>query len=107
MNFGISEKSINMIIETLKKWVEIEKAVVFGSRAMGNYKNGSDIDLAIYGSEVREEIINDVRVQLNEELPLPYYFDIIHYESLVHEGLKEHIDTFGKLFYERKPKEIW
>lgn len=101
MNFGIPETSINMIIATLKKWVEIDKTIIFGSRAMGNHKNGSDIDLAIYGSEVTEEIINDVRVELNEELPLPYYFDIVHYEYLTHDELKEHIDTCGKLFYER------
>ncbi|MBZ4645255.1 MAG: polymerase subunit beta, partial [Clostridia bacterium] len=37
---------------------------------------------------------------LNEELPLPYYFDVVHYESLKHDSLKAHIDTYGRAFYE-------
>jgi len=101
MNFGIPDKSFHMILEVLKEYEEVEKALIFGSRAMGNYKNGSDIDLAICGSQVTEDIVNKIRVKLNEELPIPYYFDIIHYEALQYKELKEHIDTFGKVFYVR------
>lgn len=101
MNTGIPEKSMDMIISALRRWEQIEKASIFGSRAMGNYKNGSDIDLAIYGSKVTAEIVNDLSVLLNEELPLPYYFDIVHYDSLRHEPLKAHIDMFGKEFYKQ------
>ena len=101
MNYGISQKSFNMIMETLKLYKEIEKVVIFGSRAMGNYKNGSDIDLAVFGKEVTDEIINRLSIRLNEELPIPYYFDILHYETLSNEELKEHIETLGKIFYKR------
>jgi len=48
MSFGISNKSMSIIINILRQKKEIEKASIFGSRSMGNYKNGSDIDLAIY-----------------------------------------------------------
>lgn len=98
MNFGISENSMNLILGALARWGEIEKAFIFGSRAMGNYKNGSDVDLVIYGSRVIPEIVNRLSVLLNEELPLPYYFDVVHYESLTHESLKAHINEFGKNF---------
>jgi len=99
MNFGISNKSISIIINILRQKKEIKKASIFGSRSMGNYKNGSDIDLAIYGTYITPEILNNISIELNEKSPLPYYFDIVHYESLKHEGLKEHIDLFGEILY--------
>lgn len=101
MSFGISAKSMEMIINALAEKKEIKKASIFGSRSMGNYKNGSDIDIAIYGTDITVEVLNEITVELNEKLPLPYYFDVVHYESLKHSGLKEHIDKFGKIFYKR------
>jgi len=101
MKFGIPEKSMTMIINTIKKFKEINKASIFGSRAMGNHKNGSDIDIVIHGCNVTETILNKLSILLNEELPLPYYFDIVHYESLNSEDLKRHIDIFSKAFYSR------
>jgi len=101
MSFGISQKSMEMILGALVQTEEIEKASIFGSRSIGNYKNGSDVDIAIYGISITPEILNKVNIQLNEKLPLPYYFDVIHYEALKHEGLKEHIDKFGKNFYNK------
>ena len=101
MIFGIPKKSMDLIISALRRWESIEKASIFGSRAMGNYKNGSDIDLVIYGFRVTANIVNDLSVFLNEELPLPYYFDIVHYESLMQESLKMQIDAFGKTFYNK------
>jgi len=99
MSFGIPQKSMEKILDALAQIKEIEKASIFGSRSMGNYKNGSDVDIAIYGIRITPEILNKISIQLNEKLPLPYYFDVVHYESLKHEGLKEHIDKFGKNFY--------
>jgi len=99
MSFGIPEKSLDMIKKAVARWPEIDKAVVFGSRAMGNYKKGSDVDLAIYGEKVTEEIVNKLSVLLNQELPLPYHFDIVHYESLSNQQLKEHIETQGRVVF--------
>ncbi|MEW5845474.1 MAG: nucleotidyltransferase domain-containing protein [Bacteroidota bacterium] len=50
--FGISEKSYLLIIDVLKSYPEVEAAIIFGSRAKGNYKNGSDIDLALIGESL-------------------------------------------------------
>lgn len=102
MSFGISEKSFNLIISALSKWSEIDSAAIFGSRAMGNYKRGSDIDLVIYGNDITPEIVDSLSIMLNEKLPIPYYFDIVHYESLKNDSLKTHIDTYGKRFYMKK-----
>jgi len=101
MRFGIPENSLNIIISTLQDFDSIRKASIFGSRALGNYKNGSDVDIAIYGDDITSEIVNRLSILLNEDLPLPYYFDIVHYEGLDNNGLKEHINSFSVSFYEK------
>lgn len=101
MSFGIPEKSMRMIITVLKQKKEVERASIFGSRSMGNYKKGSDIDIALHGRYITPEIVNEIEVELNEKLPLPYYFDIVHYESIDHGGFKQHIDEYGTTFYNR------
>jgi predicted nucleotidyltransferase len=106
MNFGITPKSMNMIINVLMNKKEVQKAAIFGSRSIGNYKNGSDIDIAIYGANITADLVNEISVELNEKLPLPYYFDIVHYDSLKHDGLKDHIDKYGKSFYDKLTKSI-
>jgi len=90
---------MDMIINLLMNKKDVQKAAIFGSRSIGNYKNGSDIDIAIYGANITADLVNEISVELNEKLPLPYYFDIVHYDSLKHDGLKEHIDKYGKTFY--------
>ena len=98
---GVKEQSHKLIIDTLKKYPEIEKAVVFGSRAMGNHKNGSDIDLAIYGN-ILESVKIRISSELNEEKPLPYHFDVVAYDNTDNKELKDHIDKFGKAIYTKE-----
>ncbi|MBM7571850.1 nucleotidyltransferase family protein [Aquibacillus albus] len=85
------------------KFSEIESGIIFGSRAMGNYKRGSDIDIAITGKGITSKTLYMLSDLLNEEYPLPYFFDIIHYESISNENLKDHIDKEGKIIYEANP----
>ena len=99
--FGITEKSYGLIQETFLKYPDIEEVLVFGSRAMGNYKTGSDIDLAIKGKNASNKIAWDVSGYLNEVLPIPYYIDVVYYEGLTNQEFKEHIDRHGKLCYSR------
>ncbi len=106
MNFGLSEKSYNLILETLQKFPEIEKTIIFGSRAMGNYKKGSDVDLAIKGKNVNFDTVLKLHSILEQDLPLPYFFDIVDYKELENENLKEHIEKFGIVLFERKEKSI-
>ncbi|MCW2279140.1 nucleotidyltransferase domain-containing protein [Heliophilum fasciatum] len=101
MKFGITSKSMELLITALKRQTAIEGAAIFGSRSIGNYKNGSDIDIALYGEQITEQIVRDFYTELNERLPLPYFFDVVHYDRLEHDGLKEHIDRFGTQFYAR------
>ena len=100
--FGLLDRDLKYIIKALEQHDEIEKAVIFGSRAMGNYKKGSDVDIAIVGENVSSSIIYKLEDCLNEVYPLPYFFDIIQYNKLTNENLIKHIDTQGKIIYTKK-----
>jgi len=97
--FGILPKSYQLLLKTLSEFDEIERAAIYGSRAMGNYKAGSDIDLVVYGNRITVDVIFKLKTRLENELPIPYFFDVTHYESTLSHELKNHIDEFGKIIY--------
>jgi len=98
--FGLRPEDINYIQSIIGKFSEVEKAVIFGSRAKGNYKKGSDVDIALYGNDL-DQISSKIHDLLEEETLMPYFFDIIDYASLSNAALKEHIDRVGKVIFER------
>jgi uncharacterized protein len=98
--FGLSEKTTNIIIEFFKKIPELKEVKIYGSRAKGNYKKGSDIDFAIFG-DIDYRLTSKIAAEL-DELPTPYKFDVTDYNSLKHLPLKDHIDRVGKTFYKRE-----
>lgn len=99
--FGLLHTDIEYIKDTISKFWTIEKAIVFGSRAMGNYKKGSDIDIAIFGKNISTEDFFKLNDVLNEVSPLPYFFDILQYENILNDNLKKHIDEEGKIVFEK------
>lgn len=101
MKYGIPENSMEMILQAIKRKPEIEKAAIFSSRAMGNHKNGSDVDIVLFGSSVTRKKVNDLNIELNEELPLPYYFDVICFDLPINQELKDSIIISCKIFYEK------
>ncbi|UOQ84698.1 nucleotidyltransferase domain-containing protein [Gracilibacillus salinarum] len=98
--FGLIEKDLRYINDALEKFEEIEYGIIFGSRAMGNYKKGSDIDIAIKGKNITSDTLFKLSDLLNEVYPLPYYFDLLHYESIANKKLIQHINKEGKVIYE-------
>ena len=96
---GLSTEDEIKIVSMLSHFSEISQALVFGSRAIGNYKQGSDVDIALKG-QLKENTMPRLRGLL-EELPLPYFFDLLDYDATENPALKEHIDQYGKIFYER------
>jgi len=101
-NFGIYQKSFNLIFNSFKQFADIEKASIFGSRAMGNYKKGSDIDIAIFGKKLNYNTVLKLSGILNDDLPIPYFIDVIHFENLKNEELKTHILKEGKTIYTKQ-----
>lgn len=99
--FGISNHTYQLMRQSFHALPQIEKVILFGSRAKGNYKNGSDIDLAIIGTKCTPDVAIKLHITLNEELPIPYMVDVIDYTSLQQAELKEHIDRVGIEFYTR------
>jgi len=107
MSYGLQQRDINSIIKASEELPEIEEVVLFGSRAIGNFKKASDIDLAIKGIAVNDITVKRLSARLNEELPLPYFFDVVHYESIGNPDFVGHIDRIGKVIYRKKfqPKQ--
>lgn len=99
---GISEKSLEILCGALRAYPAVEEVLVFGSRAKGNPKNGSDIDLALKGSGVTPALALEISAVLNERLPLPYFFDVLAYDHIENPDLKDHIDRIGKLLYRKQ-----
>lgn len=99
--YGLLDRDLKYILEELCKHNEIEKVILFGSRAIGNFKKASDIDLAVLGVNVTRKTISSLNDSLNNEYPIPYFFDIISYNDINNEQLKKHIDELGKLIYNR------
>lgn len=100
--FGLMDSDLKYIFKGLDQFPEIRSVTLFGSRALGNYKKGSDVDLAILGESVTHKTIIGLNEYLNEIYPLPYFFDLIHYASISNENLKKHIDQYGKILYDQQ-----
>lgn len=99
-NFGLSDASIKKLLSVFEKKTSIQKAIIYGSRAIGNFREGSDIDMTLFGESLVEK---DLFVLLDEidDLLLPYTLDLSIYHLLKNEDLKDHINRVGKIFYER------
>jgi len=100
--FGLLPRDIDYLISGFQTFNEIEKAMIFGSRAMGNYKNASDIDIAIFGKNIGLQTVSRLYNLLNEELSIPYFIDVVHFETIKNKELKEHILNKGKIIYQKK-----
>ncbi len=97
-NFGLPQRTINELLAYFSSRPEIEKVMIYGSRARGDFHNGSDIDFAIWADE--HETFFRISAEL-DDLPTPYKFDVTDYKTLTHEGMKNSIDKDGILFYEK------
>jgi uncharacterized protein len=94
--FGISERSFSLLREAFQRYPEVEEVLIFGSRAKGTHRPGSDIDLAIIGEKCTERTALNIAGYLNEEVPIPYFVDVVYYEGLKHPELKAHVERVGK-----------
>ncbi|MEI6290883.1 MAG: nucleotidyltransferase domain-containing protein [Chloroflexota bacterium] len=102
MRFGLKEVTIEKICGVLAKYPPIEKAVIYGSRAKGNYKNGSDIDLTLHGgADLTMNIMYKILVEI-DDLLLPYTIDLSIFHTLKDPDFIDHIQRVGLTFYEKE-----
>lgn len=94
MNTGLTESQISMITGACARYPEITGVVLFGSRAKGCHKPASDVDLAIKGCGVSRRTVAQLLSDL-EDSPLPFFADVVAYDSISNPGLRSHIDRCG------------
>ena len=101
LRFGLKEATIQKIGAVLAHYPPVEKAVLYGSRAKGNYKNGSDIDLTLCGGA---DLTLNVLYRISDELDdllLPYTIDLSILSQINDPDVIEHIRRVGMTFYEK------
>jgi uncharacterized protein len=100
MKYGLSDQTIKKILSVLSKYPEVDKAVLYGSRAKGNFKQGSDIDLTLYGNGLPLPILHKIENDL-DDLLLPYKIDLSIFEQIADPEVVGHIQRVGVLFYDK------
>ena len=95
---GINEAYSKRILELFNHLPANTEIILFGSRAKGNFREGSDIDIALKGSEMGLEE-RDTLLNSYEELFLPWKLDIVLYALITEPDLKDHIDRMGKILH--------
>jgi predicted nucleotidyltransferase len=98
--FGLKEDTINKINSVFKKYEEIEKVILYGSRAKGNYQIGSDIDLTIIDNNLSFSQLMKIETEL-DDLLLPYKIDLSKLSDISNADLIEHIKRIGVVFFEK------
>lgn len=100
MKFGLSQTTIQKIQTVLSRYPQVEKATLYGSRAKGNYKHGSDIDLTLHGENLSLDIVYKILDEL-DELLLPYAIDLSIFDYINDKDVIEHIQRVGIVFYDK------
>ena len=97
---GLTHQDIELIRQAAARLPAIERVVLFGSRAKGSYRQGSDVDLMIQGHAVTDDTVNQLADQLNEVLPFPYFFDVLNENTLSNDALRQHIKRVGIILFD-------
>jgi len=96
--YGLNNRDIHTLFDVFNKHKDIKTVYIYGSRAKGTHKYGSDIDLAIMNDDVSEKTIRNIKTEI-EESSLPYFVDITYFKTILHKELSEHIKRVGLPFY--------
>jgi predicted nucleotidyltransferase len=100
LEIGILEANLNEIRDFAIKYPNIEKIVLYGSRAKGNFKPGSDLDMVLIGNELQLKDQISFWGDLDDSYQ-PYFFDVAIMSHIKNESLFEHIRRVGKVIYEK------
>ena len=98
--FGLPVAAVEKMRSVFARWPQIEKVILYGSRAKGNFKNGSDIDLTMIGSWLDLQLLWKVDDEL-DDLLLPWMIDLSIYDLISNAALREHIERVGQVIYQK------
>jgi len=104
VDLGLTTKEISGIKAVFSKYQQIEEVLIYGSRAMGNFKPASDIDLTLKGKSIDLSLQTKIEFDL-DDLMLPYKFDISIYDKITNLEFLDHINRIGKEIYKRRDNE--
>jgi len=99
--YGLSDETIEKIKTIFVKHPEVEEVIIYGSRAKGTYREGSDIDITLKGGKITDSIFSQIHGEI-DDLNTPYLFDISIFENLQSLDLIEHINRVGQVFYSKE-----
>ena len=94
MKTGIPPEHFEKILKIFQKYSQIQEVILFGSRAKGNYREGSDIDFAFKGKNLDSSLLTQIEMDY-DNLNLPWKIDLVLYDSIENKDLKDHIDRVG------------
>ena len=97
---GLPTPSVDKIRGILRNHPNVRRAVLYGSRAKGNYKTGSDIDLTLHGGGLTDAELMQIMDEL-DDLLLPWRIDLSLLHRIGQASLLDHIRRAGVVFYER------
>lgn len=96
---SLSEELIRRIVKVVTKRKSVEKIIIFGSRAGDDFRDTSDIDIAVFGRDWTSKDINIVKFDLDEYIKTPLKFDLLNFYEITKDRLKENILKKGKVIY--------
>jgi len=97
--FGLTRKDIETITAVLARHPQVDAAMIFGSRAKGTHRRGSDVDIALKGPRLDYRTVVEISYFLNEETIMPYHFDVLSVHAIDNPDLIDHINRVGVVFY--------
>ena len=105
MKYGLKEHAIEKMNGVFAKFPEVEKVMLYGSRAKGTYRSGSDIDLTLLGPALNLKTLFRIETEL-DDLLLPYKIDLSVFDHIDNPDLVDHIRRVGKVFYRKEEAKV-
>jgi len=96
---GLPEAASQSIIELCSCLPEVEKLILYGSRAKGNYRPSSDVDLTLVAPTGELSSLLKLETQL-DDLLIPWKIDLSLYHQIDNQALKNHIDRVGIVLWD-------
>jgi predicted nucleotidyltransferase len=98
--FGLKNEQIDRICRCFEQFPDINKVIIFGSRAKGNYKPGSDVDLILVGDQVTDVTLFELETLL-DDLLLPFIFDIKTQKRIENTPLSQYVSNESTVFWQK------
>src|SRR5437762_14239130 len=102
MKHGLNSATVDRIRSVLARFSEVDKAILYGSRAKGTYKPGSDIDFALFGRDLDQSVLSRITSAL-DDLLLPYKIDLPFFANISNSNCPAPIDRVVYLSYDKQP----